>query len=172
MTLLSSRKEGRYMSRKKFRKPTVIYFRLENIKDYIEQLKLTDSIFDDWPCKLFFANSFKELGDALKSNPKLIIMKDTMIKHYGSFNEFMLMYDTLIRYADISPKPNLAVGICKKTTLDETKEFQRSGIQGIIPEINDYGLEEMERSISTLLNDQAYWPKQSEFNVNCVTEEI
>lgn len=93
------------MTRKKHRKPLVINFRPDNTHNYLAQVGLTESVFDDWPCKMMFAHSFKELGDALKLNPTLIIVQNTMIRQHGSFNEFMLMYDTLIRYADINPKP-------------------------------------------------------------------
>ena len=143
----------------KITKPLIVNFRPDNTKNYLSSMSLNESIFDDWPCKIMFAHSFRDLGNALRLDPKMIIVQNAMIRQYGTFNEFMLMYDTLIRYADINPKPWLCIGVGKETTLDEIKEFQRSGVQGISPRIDNFGLDEFKRAVLTLLEGNTYWPK-------------
>jgi len=139
--------------------PVVINFRPDNTTNYLESLGHNESIFDDWPCSIFFVHNFKDLSGSLKLEPRLIIINKLMMRQHGSYSEFMLMYDTLIRYADVSPRPAVAISICKNTTLEEIKEFQRSGIQGIAPRLDDFSLDEYKKSVLTMLDGETYWPK-------------
>lgn len=106
---------------KNHQRPVIINFRPDNTKIYLESLGYNESIFDDWPCSISFVHNFKDLSGSLKLEPRLIIINKRMMRQHGSYSEFMLMYDTLIRYADVSPRPAVSIGICKNTTMEEIK---------------------------------------------------
>lgn len=140
-------------------KPIVVVFRHEDAEIYLNKYGACMAEFDDCEFQLHTVYSFKKLGNTLQLKPSLIVVDEDMIKRYGSFNEFMLMYETLVKYAEISYKPNLSICVTKNTTVEEIKEYQRSGILGICPMVKDFGLDESKKSLIEMSRGNPYWPK-------------
>ena len=142
-------------------RPLAIFFRPNDISEYFNSMGLNkEEVFSTLPCQVKFAHSFKELGEAIKLAPKFILIDYQMIKKHGlTFHEFNMMFDTMVRYTNSKTKIDLAIAIGNDISMDEIKEFQRSGISGIVPKIKDYGVEESRKGIISIIEGKPYWPK-------------
>ena len=139
------------------KKPLHIYFR-DDMDTYItpEIYKKTTRGID---AKFKLCKEWSELSSALSENPKSIVFHIDMVRrHGGTTAEFMMMLETMIKYANIT-KPNIGVGIEATTHLSTIKELQKHKILGICPSATTIGAEYTNASIKDLLNDIAHWPK-------------
>lgn len=127
---------------------------------------ITIDSFDDWPAEIIFCETFKDLSAVLHKEPILIIAANSLIKKYGSLEEFLLMTDTLIKFNDSPNKPVIAVGICPGTTQEEIKQFQRHNLN-IFPGAVYFGINEFKTAIENFLSTGRSWPKHI---VNLLTE--
>ena len=110
-------------------------------------------------CRVKWCTSFIELSSAVYEQPKNIVVHIDVIKrNNGTISEFMLMLDTLIKYADIT-RPNIGVVIEKDTDIATIKELRKYKIQGIVPSVESFDNNECVKAINSLLNDLQYWPK-------------
>lgn len=109
-------------------------------------------------CRIKWCTSFLELSNSVYEQPKNLVVHIDKIKKNGSISEFMLMLDTLIKYANIS-RPNIGIVIEKDTDIATVKELQKHKILGIVPSVESFDNNECIKGINSLLNDQPYWPK-------------
>jgi DNA-binding NarL/FixJ family response regulator len=110
-------------------------------------------------CKIKWCTSFIELSNSVFEKPKNIVIHiDTVCRNGGTIAEFMLMIETLIKFANIS-RPNIGIVIEKDTPITTIKELQKHKILGIVPSVQSFEKNECITAINSLLEDQAYWPK-------------
>lgn len=127
---------------------------------------------DNLPVVIFFGNEltspvinvagtkryteWSELSLAINESPKIIVFHINVIKRQnGTIAEFMMMLETMIKYSNLQLKPNIGVGIDADTPLGTVKELQKHKIMAVVPA----DAEHTQDAIQSMLNDQAYWPK-------------
>lgn len=138
--------------------PTVVYFR----GDMVEFM--TDEVWqfmnDDMPCKYKLCDNWNTLHSSLMLKPQAVIVHHDMIKeHGGTAAEFVMMFETLVKYLNFDKKPVLGINIEIATPKAAIKELQKNGIHGIVPSCADFGKEEARTSIKALISGIPYWPK-------------
>jgi DNA-binding CsgD family transcriptional regulator len=140
--------------------PLHVYFR-DDLDTYIKfDPELTMKLKIGLDVKINPCKSWSELSSALFERPKNITFHIDMVRrHGGTIAEFMMMLDTMIKYADLPIKPNISVGIEADTHLSTIKELQKHRILGIAPSARSFGIEYTREAIKDLINDIPHWPK-------------
>jgi DNA-binding NarL/FixJ family response regulator len=144
------------------KKPLQIYFHNDLNSKEDENFRKDNEELNKWaPCKIKISKSWNELSQLLAERPQSIMFHIDMVKrHGGTISEFMLMLDTMIKYANVETKPNIGVVIEQDTHLLTVKELQKHKILAIIPNARTAGIEYIKNAIKALLNNEQYWPKE------------
>ena len=101
-----------------------------------------------------------DLSLIIEERPQSIIFHIDMVKRQsGTISEFMLMLETMFKYANVQIRPNVGVVIEADTHLLTIKELQKHRILAIIPSARTSSIEYVKKSILALLNNEPYWPK-------------
>jgi DNA-binding CsgD family transcriptional regulator len=136
------------------KKPLHIYF-----GDAVKEEGTANEVINSLNCRVKWCTSFIELSNSVYEQPKNIVIHiDTVKRNGGTISEFMLMLDTLIKYAGIS-RPNIGIVIEKDTDIAVIKELRKHKILGIVPSVDSFNIDECVKAINALLSDQSYWPK-------------
>lgn len=140
--------------------PLHIYFR-DDMNEYLNSMpSLKTDVKQDLNIRVQLCKSWSELSSALHEQPKNITFHINMVRrHGGTISEFMMMLETMIKYANLHIKPNISVGIEADTHLSTIKELQKHKILGIAPSAKTLGIENTRAAIIALLNDEPHWPK-------------
>lgn len=80
-------------------------------------------------------------------------------RHGGTIPEFMLMLETMIKYANIGIRPNIGVVIEEDTHLSTVKELLKYKILAIIPNARTAGIEYSKKAVFALINNEPFYPK-------------
>lgn len=141
-------------------KPKSIYFR-KDAKEYfqvIETNPITLEMATIAPWKPVFCGNWDDLGLLLKHQPHQLIFHVNMLNNGVTIPEFVMMIETLIKVASDKKIP-IGVAIEIDTSLAVVKEFQKSGVHGVIPSASSFGFVETTKGITALFNRIPYWPK-------------
>jgi DNA-binding NarL/FixJ family response regulator len=118
-----------------------------------------NDIINSLNCRVKWCTSFIELSNSVYEQPKNIVVHiNTVRRNGGTISEFMLMLETLIKYANID-RPNIGIVIEKDTDLSTIKELQKHKILGIVPGVESFSNDDCITAINALLNDQSHWPR-------------
>lgn len=140
-------------------KPLHIYFR-DDMDTYATP-ELMTKVMTGIDADLKLCKSWMELSSVINDEPTSIVFHINMVKrHGGTVPEFMLMLETLIKYANPKQKPHIGVGIESDTELSTVKELQKYKIVGIVPSAVTIGYEHTNIAIKNLLNGESHWPKE------------
>lgn len=140
------------------KKPLHIYFR-DDMDTYITP-EILNAAMKDIDAEVRLCKSWSELSTAIADEPASLVFHINMVNKQGSISEFMLMLETMIKYADLDCKPNIGVGIEADTPLSAIKELQKHKILGIAPSSTTIGAEYTNIAIRNLINGEPYWPKE------------
>jgi DNA-binding NarL/FixJ family response regulator len=141
------------------KKPLHLYFG-EDLVDTPEALDNANNIINEIPCVVKWCTSLDDLSKSISENPRNIAVHiDIVRRHGGTISEFMMMLETMIKYANISDKPNIAIVIESDTHLLTIKELQKHKITGIIPSAKSFNKQECITAIILITDGQRYWPK-------------
>jgi DNA-binding CsgD family transcriptional regulator len=136
------------------KKPLHIYF-----GDAVKEDVKANEVIDSLNCNIKWCTSFIELSNSVYEQPKnIVIHLATVKRNGGTISEFMLMLDTLIKYAGIN-RPNIGIVIENDVDITVIRELRKHKILGIVPSVDSFNSEECIKAINALLNDQPYWPK-------------
>ena len=143
------------------KRPLHIYFR-DDFNEYVKDSpNLLSQIKENINAKFQMCKSWSELSLVLQERPKNIVFHIDMVRrHGGTISEFMMMLDTMIKYANIPIRPNIGVGIEATTHVSTIKELQKHRIIGIAPSAKTIGIEYTRESVQSMLDDKPYWPKE------------
>ena len=140
-------------------KPLHVYFR-DDMDTYIQTVPV-EEIHRGFNARFKMCKSWSDLGLALNDRPKNLVFHIDMVRrHGGTVSEFMMMLDTMIKYANIPIRPNIGVGIEADTHISTIKELQKHRILAVAPSAKTIGLEYTRESIKSMLDDEPYWPKE------------
>jgi DNA-binding NarL/FixJ family response regulator len=113
------------------------------------------------PCAMRICKSWSDLSLIIEERPQSITFHIDMVKrHGGTISEFMLMLETMFRYANVQIRPNLGVVIEADTHLSTVKELQKHRILAIIPSARSSSIEYSKKAITALLNNELFHPKE------------
>lgn len=138
-------------------RPVHLYFGREYVKD----LKMTPELqaqVDGMTHKVIMCNSWSELPDLLKTNPNSICFSEGELQ-FSSAVEIVNMVRTLSKLVNVTKEINVAIDLSKNTNYSTIKEYQKSGVFGIVPRSCDFGWDECERGAHALWAKIPYWPK-------------
>jgi DNA-binding CsgD family transcriptional regulator len=137
-----------------------VYFR-DDIDTYTKyDPDLNKKIKEGLNIRIQLCKNWGDLGAVLNEQPRNITFHIDMVRrHGGTISEFMMMMETMIKYANPIIKPNISVGIEADTHLSTIKELQKHKILGIAPSSKTLGIENTRAAIIALMNDQPHWPK-------------
>ncbi len=144
------------------KKPLHLYFR-DDLDEYLKHdTDVTKKIKTAMPeIKIRQCKTWNDLSSGLAERPKNITFHIDMVRrHGGTVSEFMMMLDTMIKYADLPIRPNISVGIEADTHVSTIKELQKHKILGIAPSAKTFGIENSIAAIQALINDESHWPKE------------
>lgn len=141
-------------------KPLHIYFGCD-LKDKPEALNNAREVIDKINCRVKWCTSLSDLSTSISENPRTIAVHiDIIRRHGGTIPEFMMMIETMIKYANLSTKPNIAIVIESDTHLLTIKELRKHKILGIIPSAETFNSRECITAINLITDTQSYWPKE------------
>jgi DNA-binding NarL/FixJ family response regulator len=141
------------------KKPLHLYFG-EDLVDTPRALDNANNVIDEIPCTVKWCTSLKDLSNSITENPRNIAVHIDIVRRCGgTISEFMMMLETMIKYANISDKPNIAIVIESDTHLLTIKELQKHKITGIIPSAKSFNKQECITAIISITDSQRYWPK-------------
>ena len=113
------------------------------------------------PCMIKICKSWSELSLVIEERPQSISFHIDMVKrHGGTISEFMLMLETMFKYANVQIRPNVGVVIEADTHLLTVKELQKHRILAIIPSARSSSIEYSKKAITALLNNELFHPKE------------
>jgi DNA-binding NarL/FixJ family response regulator len=135
----------------------IVCFR-ENYKEYFKKVGAKKKDFTVPGFDFTWCETFNDLSKALGKETTVILFAPEMIKKNGSMAEFMLMLRTMIQFSN-NPMPILAVSIYNTTTIQEVRELQKYGFNGIIPSRRDFTQEDRAIAFKELIEKRQYWPK-------------
>ena len=141
--------------------PISIYFRKDSNAyfDSIKNIESFQSLLQSSPWETKLCADWNELSELLQYKPHQIIFHiDTVGTNDVTMHEFIAMIETLVKVTGNEKIP-MAVGIEKSTPLSVLKEFQKSGLHGIVPSAGTFGPVETIKGIEALYNRIPYWPK-------------
>jgi DNA-binding NarL/FixJ family response regulator len=140
------------------KKPLHIYFR-DDMDSYMTPEVIEKSI-KDTNVILRVCKNWSDLSVALHDMPKNIVFHIDMVRrHGGTISEFMMMLETMMKYANVPIKPNIGVGIEADTHLSTIKELQKHKILAIVPSARTLGTEYTNAAIKSMSANEPYWPK-------------
>jgi DNA-binding CsgD family transcriptional regulator len=138
----------------KLDKPQVIYFTRDHGVDveFLTQVNF---------CEFLFCHDWSSLSSLLKYRPKYLIVDHKTIADGGNtLDEFVLMLETMLKYLDYDHDIKVGVIIDKTATMALIKKLQRSAlIQGIVPNANDFGSEQAQAALNSIVTGVQYWPQ-------------
>ena len=141
------------------KRPLHVYFR-DDIDEYIKGTTLLEQTKQGINAKIRLCKSWVDLSSALYERPKNLVFHIDMVRrHGGTISEFMMMLDTMMKYCNVSIKPNIGVGIDADTHLSTIKELQKHRILAIVPSAKTFGVEFTKTGITAMLDDEPHWPK-------------
>jgi DNA-binding CsgD family transcriptional regulator len=149
-----------FLEYKENKRPLHVYFR-DDLDTYLKfDPELAKKIKEGLDVNIQQCKSWRNLSSSLADQPKNITFHIDMVRrHGGTISEFMMMLDTMIKYADLPIRPNISVGIEVDTHLSTIKELQKHRILGIAPSSRGFGVEYTRAAIKDLINDIPHWPK-------------
>jgi DNA-binding NarL/FixJ family response regulator len=142
------------------KKPVSIYFR-KDAKEYFHEVlnnHVTLEMATIAPWNPVLCSNWDDLGLLLKQQPHQLIFHFNMFNNGVTIPEVVLMLETLIKVSSDKKIP-IGVAIELDTPLTVVKEFQKSGIHGVIPSASSFGFVETTKGITALFNRIPYWPK-------------
>lgn len=140
------------------KKPLHVYFR-DDMDSYLIP-GLLEKVTSGIDAEVKLCKSWKELSLVLDEEPKNIVFHIDMVRrHGGTISEFMLMLDTMIKYLNLSQRPNIGVGIEATTHISTIKELQKHKILAIVPSAITIGPEYTNTAIKSMLDNRSHWPK-------------
>jgi len=102
-------------------------------------------------------DKWSELSSAISQSPENIIFHIDLIKRQeGTVAEFMMMLETMIKYSNITVKPNFGVVINSDTQLATVKELLKHKILAIIPDIPEH----IKNAVTSMLDGNCYCPRE------------
>lgn len=134
-------------------KPTVISFR-----NNIENTEIIEKEFEDWPVEMIHCESFRELSKIIEKEPILIIAAQSLIRKYGSIEEFLLMVETMVRFGGQKKVPSIGIGFDKNITQEEIRNAQKNSLS-LFPSAIHFGSNEALGAIEKFLITGRSWPK-------------
>ena len=112
------------------------------------------------PCAMKICKSWSDLSLVIEERPQSISFHIDMVKRNGgTISEFMLMLETMFKYANVQIRPNVGVVIEADTHLLTVKELQKHRILAIIPSARTSSIEYVKKAIMSMLNNESYCPK-------------
>ena len=142
------------------KRPLHIYFR-DDFDNYMKDSpNLLDKVTSNINARFQMCKSWSDLSLALYERPKNIVFHIDMVRrHGGTISEFMMMLETMMKYANVPVKPSIGVGIEATTHVSTIKELQKNKILAIVPSAKTIGIEYAREAIKSMLDDEPYWPK-------------
>ena len=129
---------------------------LENYNKYMDDLK---EQFSNLECQTVLCQSWDQLGSYIRDhNVKSIAFCPDELGYTKAY-EIVNMTKTLSK---LLGKNDIKISIAlfkNLTTINEIKDLQKSGIDGIIPSHVDFGWEETQKALEALWAKIPYWPK-------------
>ena len=143
------------------KRPLHIYFR-DDFDEYMKDSpNLLNQVKENINAKFQMCKSWSDLSLALYERPKNIVFHIDMVRrHGGTISEFMMMLETMMKYANVPVKPSIGVGIEATTHVTTVKELQKHKILAIIPSAKTIGIEYAREAIKSMLDDTPHWPKE------------
>jgi DNA-binding NarL/FixJ family response regulator len=139
------------------KKPLHVYFR----DDFVNSNGLVEKLLDGIDCRHYWCKSLDDLSLAISEKPKNLVFHINMVRrHGGTIPEFMMMLETMMKYANIKIKPNIGVAIESDTHISTIKELQKYKILAIIPGTTSFGLKATTAGMIDMFNDISHWPKE------------
>ena len=138
------------------KKPLSIYFR-EDWQTYITPA-MSEKIRENLKFDVYYCSNWNEVDQALQRNPHQLIFHIKMLNRLGTtVPEIMNMLDTRLRLSELDIP--IAVGIDPAVTVGLVKELKRSGVFGLVPSAQHWGIEETLTAMNALFDHIPYWPR-------------
>lgn len=114
--------------------------------------------FDKLPHNIHLCESWSQLADLIKLNPKTICFHANEL-NYSSAIEIVNMVNTIRKLVNIEHEITVTVAVDDNTNYKTIKELQKSGVFGIIPNHFIFGWEEAVKGLHAQWANIPYWPK-------------
>ena len=139
------------------KKPNIIYFK----SDHSTTPECTEEISKQFNCLWTTPSNWGELSDSLQVPDALLSVHVDMLTNppVNSAIEFM---DALFTITKFMPcRDELKVGIVIRTTTPRSviKDLQKTHCQGILLDVNEYSITEVNNAVNAFVNGIPYWPK-------------
>jgi DNA-binding NarL/FixJ family response regulator len=104
---------------------------------------------------------WSELAVELEKGAESLVFHIDMITKsiHSTTIEFIDAINTTIKFIPNTKTLKIAVLITPSTPLSVVRTLQKSGIQGIVLDLNYYSVEEVATSVNALVNKIPFWPK-------------
>lgn len=136
-------------------KPIHIWFMKFNNPQTIHQI---DVLKDKLEKKVVFASNWSEVLELFNEHPTSLCVNCSQIEESNLF-EIITMIETFAKLVGLNKKVSISILVNKTTSLNTVKEAQKSKIIGLIPDNNDFGINECLRGLQAQWADIPYWPR-------------
>lgn len=161
-----------------FRQPsstvsTVVYYHDEHTS---AALRCNDEYVKEHKVKWVKPSTWPALAMELERGCKYLAFHVDMISKlsHATANEFIDAIKTLVNFIPNSKDLKVGVVVTPTTPLAVIRDLQKSGVQGLLLDINYYRVDEVQVGINAFVNDIPYWPKHiinelpgAEANLKC-----
>ena len=138
--------------------PHIIYFN----DDHSKSQHCTSEISQLIKCTYSLPSTWRELSGELEKHDKFLIFHADMMRRsvHSTSIEFIDAIQTMVKFMPRATDLKLGVIVGKNTPLRIVKEVQKTPVQGLLLDINDYPIDQVATAINALTNKIPYWPKE------------
>jgi DNA-binding NarL/FixJ family response regulator len=136
--------------------PTIIYYNDDHSKTPDCTKKISDALKVNYTCP----SKWQELIQELESGKEYLLFHVDMISKsiHSTPEDFIDAIITVTRFMSLRKSLKIGVIITPTTSIDTIRSLQRSGVQGILLDLNYYSIEETVDGVNALINSIPYWP--------------
>jgi DNA-binding NarL/FixJ family response regulator len=137
--------------------PKIVYYNT----DHSQSVKCTNRLSEQLKITWSMPSTWQDLMTELENGEEFLAFHVDMISKsiHPTPIEFTDAIKTMMRFIPDSKDIKIGVIITPITTLQTVRELQKSGVQGILLDINYYRIEELQVALNAFVNGISYWPK-------------
>ena len=135
--------------------PNVIYFN----DDHSQTVKCTDKLANTFQSTYSCPSNWIDLVyEITKGSENLVFHVDMIDRMKMTIEDFLQAVETVNRFTNIK-KLHVTALITKTTNYNIIKKLKKLGINGIVLDLKDWTLEEVNEGLQAALKRETWWPK-------------
>lgn len=137
--------------------PTIVYYNDDHSKTTVCITALSESILLNWN----LTSTWRGMVTELEAGCDFLVFHVDMLTKSSHITpiEFIDAITTTAKFTEHSRNVKIGVIITPNTPLSTIRTLQKTGVQGLLLDINYYSVDAVRGGLTSLINHVPYWPK-------------